>query len=430
MAERLKELLEVGDGHLEEGRAEEAQNGLPTMFPRIVGPNCLKYVEEVISGGLKVNMTERFEKAFAERLGVKHCITTPGCTSALATLASALRFEPGDEVIVSPITDFGTVQGLCVEGYIPVFADTEAGTVNVCAETIEECITDRTRAILVVHKTGLVCDMDPINELARKHNLFVYEDACQAAFSEYKGRLVGTLADAAAFSFDPEKTMGSDIGGCVVTDSDELASRMRFLAHDRGAEWIPGYGRYHHEMGYSYRMPECTAAICLGQLEVIGEQAAHRDRIARILWPLLEEIPGITPLPIPDNVTLFSCWMVGFHMDPRQFHCTAEAFSQQLADAGIPGAGTAKYYLMPEALAFLQKRAESKSHQFAMPPASRSYHYNADNCPNAKAYLENFIRWASIGEKYRPEHCELIAEIVRRVADRNRSSGRVEQKGR
>ena len=109
MAERLKETLEVGDGHLGAGSAEEVQGGLPTMFPRIVGPNCLKYVEEVISGGLKVNMAERFEKAFAERLGVKHCVTTPGCTSALAALASALRFEPGDEVIVSPITDFGTV---------------------------------------------------------------------------------------------------------------------------------------------------------------------------------------------------------------------------------------------------------------------------------------------------------------------------------
>ncbi len=430
MAKKLKEPLEVGDRYLGERSVEEAENALPTMFPRIIGPNCLKYVQEVISGGLKVNMTERFEKAFAEALGVRQCISTPGCTSALATLAAALPFEPGDEVIVSPVTDFGTIQGMCLEGYIPVFADTEAGSVNVCAGTIEECITDRTRAILVVHKTGLVCDMDPINELARRHDLFVYEDACQAAFSEYKGRLVGTLADAAAFSFDPEKTMGSDIGGCVVTNDDELASRMRFLAHDRGAEWIPGFGRYHHEMGFSYRMPECTAAICLGQLEVIGEQAAHRDRIARILWPLLEEIPGITPLPIPENVTLFSCWMVGFHMDPQYFHCTAEEFSQQLADAGIPGAGTARYYLMPEALAFLQKRAEGKSHQFAMPPASRPYAYNADTCPNAKAYLENFIRWASIGEKYRPEHCKLIADIVRAVADRTRSSKRVEKEGR
>ena len=181
------------------GSIDETQGALPTMFPRIVGPNCLKYVQEVVTGGLKVNMAERFEKAFAETLGVKHCVTTPGCTSALAALASALPFEPGDEVIVSPITDFGTIQGLCVANFIPVFADTESGTVNVSAETIEPCITERTRAILVVHKTGLVCDMDPINALARRHNLFVYEDACQAAFSEYKGRLVGTLADAAGF---------------------------------------------------------------------------------------------------------------------------------------------------------------------------------------------------------------------------------------
>ena len=200
MAERLTDSTVA---RLQPGavRVEETLGALPTMFPRTVGPNCLKYVQEVISGGLKVNMAERFEKAFAKSLGVKHCVTTPGCTSALATLAAALEFEPGDEVIVSPVTDFGTIQGLCLENYIPVFADTEAGTVNVSAETIEPCITDRTRGILVVHKTGLVCDMDPINELARRHNLFVCEDACQAAFSEYKGRVVGTLADAAAFSF-------------------------------------------------------------------------------------------------------------------------------------------------------------------------------------------------------------------------------------
>jgi hypothetical protein len=112
--------------------------------------------------------------------------------------------------------------------------------------------------------------------------------------------------------------------------------------------------------------------------------------------------------------------MVGLWMDPTQFRCTAEELSQQLDDAGIPGAGTAKYYLMPEALAFLQKRAERRSHQFSMPPASRTYTYNADTCPNAKAYLENFIRWASVCEKYQPEHCELVADIVRTVADRNR----------
>jgi len=157
----------------------------------------MQYVREVIESGLTINMVGRFESAFAKAIGVKHCIGTPGCTPALATLAAAFDFEPGDEIIVSPITDYGSIQGLINENYIPVFADTAPGTVNISAETIEPRITNRTRAVLAVHKTGLMCDMDPICELAAKHNLIVYEDCCQAVFSDYKGRTAGTMGYAA-----------------------------------------------------------------------------------------------------------------------------------------------------------------------------------------------------------------------------------------
>ncbi|NPV06594.1 MAG: hypothetical protein HPY83_01370, partial [Anaerolineae bacterium] len=223
---------------------------LPTPFPREMGPNCAKYLQEVVDSGLTVDMMGRFERAFAQKLGVKHCIGTPGCTPALAILAAALDFEPGDEIIVSPITDYGTIQGLCVENYIPVFADTEPGSPNLSARTIEPLISERTRAILCVHKTGLICDMDPINELAARHGLFVYEDACQAVMGRYKGRLAGTLSRAGGFSFDPEKTLGSDTGGCVVTDDDELAERMRFIGQSRGAQMKEHFGRLHTERGY------------------------------------------------------------------------------------------------------------------------------------------------------------------------------------
>jgi dTDP-4-amino-4,6-dideoxygalactose transaminase len=393
---------------------------VPTAFPRVMGPNCLKYLQEVVESGLTVNMAARFEQAFAEAMGVKHCIATPGCTPALATLAAAFAFEPGDEIVVSPVTDYGTIQGLCTEDYIPVFADTDPGTVNLSAATIEPCITHRTRAILVVHKTGIICDMDPINELAERHGLIVYEDVCQAVFGQYKGRLAGTLSLAAGFSFDAEKTMGSDVGGCVITNDDDLAERIRFLGQSRGAEMVPDFGRVHSELGYAYRMPNCTAAICLGQLEIIRDSVLHRDKMVRLISKLLAEIPGITPLPIPDYVDVYSCWMVGFSIDPQAFRCTAQSFAQQVADAGIPGAGQGKYYLMPAACTFLQKRAVRKVYPYSMPPASREYTYSGDSCPNAQAYLDHFIRWSSFCVKYQPEHCERVAEIVRQVADENR----------
>jgi len=391
---------------------------LPTPYPRIIGPNAMKYLQEIVESGLTCNMVKRFENAFAEALGVKHCIATPGCTPALAALAAAFNFAPGDEIIVSSVTDYGTIQGLIRENYIPVFADTEPGTVNISAKTIEPCITDRTRAILVVHLTGLMCDMDAICELAEKYGLIVYEDACQAVFSEYKGRYAGTLAQAGAFSFDSEKTMGSDIGGCIVTNDDELAERLRFIGQSRGAQMQPGFGRLHAVPGYAYRMPHCTAAICLAQLEIIREQVAHLDRMVRLLTSLLSAIPGIIPLTIPDYQNVYSCWMYGFSIDPEAFRCTADEFAAQLDAMGLPGAGLGRYYLMPAACTFLEERARGQVYPFSRPPASREYRYSAASCPNARAFLENWIRWSTICAKYQPEHCELAAEMVRRVAER------------
>lgn len=400
---------------------EGISGSLPNPFPRTIGPNAMKYLQEIVDSGLTCNMVGRFEQAFAQEMGVKHCIATPGCTPSLAVLAAALGFDPGDEIIVSPITDYGTIRGLVSENYIPVFADTEPGTVNVSAETIEACITDRTRAILVVHKTGIICDMDAINALAEKHDLIVYEDACQAVFGEYKGRYAGALAKAGAFSFDSEKTMGSDVGGCLVTDDDALAEQLRFIGLSRGAYMEAHFGRKHVVLGYAQRMTHCTAAISLAQLEIIRDQVAHIDKMARLLTELVAEIPGVTPLPLPDYMNVYSCWMFGLSIDPNAFRCSAEEFAQQLAEAGIPGAGQGKYYLMPVACTFLDENARNKKYPYSTPPASKEYRYNIETCPNARDFLENWIRWSTFCEKYQPEHCELAARIIRKVAEQNRT---------
>jgi dTDP-4-amino-4,6-dideoxygalactose transaminase len=392
---------------------------LPGPFPRIMGPNSMKYLQEVVDSGLTCNMVGRFEEAFAQAMGVKHCIAAPGCTPSLAMLAAALPFEPGDEIIVSCVTDYGSLQGIIRENYIPVFADTEPGTVIINAETIAAKITDRTRAILAVHKTGTICDMDAINALAAKHGIFVIEDCCQAVYGEYKGRLAGTLAGAAAFSFDSEKTMGSDTGGCVITNDDALAERIRFIGQSRAAVMEPHYGRRHSEPGYAFRMPSCTAAITLAQLEIAPENVAKRDRMARLITSHLSEIPGIVPHPIPSYLNVYSCWMMSFSLKPGAFHCSTEEFAMQVGTGGLNGAGMGKYYLMPEALTFLQRNAQNQTYPYSLPPASRTYTYGSAVCPNAEEYLERWIRWVSFCEKYEPHHCERVAEIVREVAERN-----------
>ncbi len=179
----------------------------------------------------------------------------------------------------------------------------------------------------------------------------------------------------------------------------------------------PHFGRKHIVPGYAYRMPQCTAAICLAQLEIISEQVAHRDKMARLLTELIAEIPGVTPLPIPDYMNVYSCWMFGISIDPNAFRCSGEEFAQQLAEAGISGAGQGKYYLMPAACTFLEENARNKVYPYSTPPASREYRYSADNCPNARDFLENWVRWSAFCEKYQPEHCELAAKIIHKVAE-------------
>jgi dTDP-4-amino-4,6-dideoxygalactose transaminase len=398
-----------------------AEGELPNPFPRIIGPNAMKYLREVVESGLSCDMVDRFERAFAEAHGVRHCMATPGCTPALAVLAAGIGFDPGDEIIVSPVTDYGTVQGLIAQNYIPVFADTAPGTVNMSAQTIKAVITDRTRGVLVVHKTGIICDMDPIGELAAQRGLVVYEDVCQAVLGRYKGKLAGTLGLAAAFSFDSEKTMGSDVGVCILTDDDELAERLRFVGHRRAGQMEAGFGRKHTELGYAYRMTLSTAAISLAQLEIIEEEVAQVDRMVRLLSEKIAEIPGVVPLPIPDYLDVYSCWMFGMNIDRDAFRCDADDFAGQLVEAGIPGAGTGRYYLMPAALPFLSEKALKKEYPYSQPPASREYSYTADSCPRAADFLESFIRWSTFCSKYREEQVELAARIVREVAEKNRA---------
>lgn len=403
--------------------AAPAASTFPAQFPRTIGPNAAKYVQEVLASGLGAadTMVNRFEAEFAKALGLKHCIATPGCTPALAALASAFEFEAGDEIIVSPITDYGTIQGIIRENFIPIFADAAPGTVNLSAETIEPCITDRTRAILCVHMTGLTCDMDPIMQLAEKRRLLVCEDVCQGPFGRYKGRLNGTLGHVAAFSFDKEKSMPSDTGGCVVTNNDRIAERVRTIGVARGVEGKrPNFGRIHRYPGYSYRMCGCTAAICLAQLEVVEQQVAHRDKMLRLMSQLIAEIPGVTPLPIPEFATVYSPWMLSFSIDPAQFRCSADEFGQQVEAAGILGAGTARYYLPAAGCTFLNENARAKKYPYSKPPASRDYHYGPESCPRAWQFLQTWIRWATFCEKYTEEHCHLAREIVAKVAAKNR----------
>ena len=183
---------------------------------------------------------------------------------------------------------------------------------------------------------------------------------------------------------------------------------------------VEHFGRVHTVNGFAHRMTQSTAAICLAQLEIIQPQVEKRDRMIRLLSALLDEIPGVSALPIPPETEVYSCWMAGFTIDLEQFRCNAEEFGAQVAAAGIPGASQARYYLLPAALPYLTEAAERQRFPYSQPPASRTYRYDATCCPNAHELLERFIRWSTFCDKYEPHHCEQAAAIVRHVADEYR----------
>ncbi|MBE3119946.1 MAG: DegT/DnrJ/EryC1/StrS family aminotransferase [Candidatus Atribacteria bacterium] len=168
------------------------------------------------------------------------------------------------------------------------------------------------------------------------------------------------------------------------------------------------------------RMSQCSAAICLAQLEIIRSQVINRDLMIRTIYDQIAKIPGIKPLPLPDYMETYSCWMAGFSLEDGAFKCTAEEFAHQMDEKGITGTGLGKYYLMPEGAAFLQYQAENQIYPFSIPPASRRYTYSADQCPNAAGLLDHFVRWI-ISERYEPHHCDRIAEVVRQIAEQNRA---------
>ncbi|HYN86219.1 MAG TPA: DegT/DnrJ/EryC1/StrS family aminotransferase [Pyrinomonadaceae bacterium] len=220
---------------------------------------------------------EAFEEEFARYCGARHCVAVNSGTSALHLALLAAGVRPGDEVITTSFTFVATAAAVLYAGAVPVFVDIDPRTCLVDPERIERAVTPRTRALMPVHLYGRCADMDAINEIARRHDLTVVEDAAQAHGARYKGRRAGSLAPLAAFSFYPGKNLGAyGEGGAVTTDDDQSARLMREL-RDHGQS-----RKYHHErLGYNYRLEGLQGAILRVKLRHLDAwNEARRARAA------------------------------------------------------------------------------------------------------------------------------------------------------
>jgi len=303
---------------------------------RSFGEEELALLREVIESGnlftIGGTKAPQLEKELAELFGIAHARAVCSGSAAVHTALGALDIAPGDEVVSSPITDMGAISPILFQGAVPVFADVDPDTLNVTAETLSPCINDRTRAIVVTHLFGNPCDMDPIIALAKLHGIPVVEDAAQAYLATYKGKLIGTLTEIAAFSLQQTKQMTSGEGGFVITDDDELARRVRLWA-DKG--W--GYGDAdpdHEYLGLNYRMTELQAAVALAQVRKVKDMVAQRVKMADMLRDLVAGLPGLRPLPITPGATM-TYWKFVLLVDQDELGVGPDIIGKELKQLGV-----------------------------------------------------------------------------------------------
>ena len=282
----------------------------------------------------------KFEKKYAELLGAKRCVCTMNGTNALLTAMHVLDIGVGDEVIVSPYTFIATYNVVIGSSALPVFADTDPETFQINPDKIEERITKRTRAIMPVHILGLPADMDRINAIAKKHDLVVIEDACQAWLAEWKGEKCGTLGDLGCFSFQNSKHLPIGEGGAVVGNDEELMDRVHSY-HNCGRPFgcVKGTSRY-PVIGTNRRMTEYQAAIGLSQIQRLEADTKKRNENAKYLTSRIKDIPGILPHKLYEGVTQAAYHLYPFRYKKEQFNNMSRTrFLAALSAEGVPCSG-------------------------------------------------------------------------------------------
>lgn len=255
-----------------------------------------------------------FEKEFAAWADTKYAVALSNGTLALDVALKALSLNEGDEVVVTPRTFIASVSCVVNAGAIPVFADVDANSGNITAETIARVLTSRTKAIIAVHLAGYPCDMDPIMDLAGRHGLKVIEDCAQAHGARYKGRAVGGIGHVGAWSFCQDKIMTTGGEGGMVTTNDETLWRAMWSFKDHGKSYEavyerqhpPGFRWLHEGFGTNWRMMEMQAVIGRIQLKRMQDWTSKRTANAKAIWNTCSK-HGVVRVPTFDDANGQSC---------------------------------------------------------------------------------------------------------------------------
>ncbi|MCL5005701.1 MAG: DegT/DnrJ/EryC1/StrS family aminotransferase [Acidobacteria bacterium] len=402
------------------GGPKAIREPLPT-FLEYAGRTFGREEEELVlralrSGCLSRNggvMVAALEREFAARLGAARAVACSSGTAAVHLAVAALNPEPGDEFIVPPITDMGTILPVLWQNCVPVFADVDPETLTIDPDDVERNITDRTRAIIAVHLAGQPCQMAQLRTLADRYHITLIEDCAQAYWAKCDGKLVGTLGDAACFSLQQSKHITCGEGGLMVTSRPELADRAGLFADKawpRDSKDLGG-ARFLF-LAQNYRMSELQGAVALAQLPKVAEVAQRRRQRALLLTEMLANVPGVRPPTVPVN-TDPSYWLYMLHIDEGAAAVSTAQFGEALLAEGVPA--WVQYIVKPLYLASLitELRTYGNS-QYPFHPYGRQ-EYKAGLCPQAERALNHVIaiHW---NENYSESQVEQIRTAIVKVA--------------
>lgn len=289
-----------------------------------IGDIARKYVQRAldrnwVSEGANV---KEFEQNFAKKFGYKQAIATSSGTDAdICSCASLYEFgaNRGDEIIVPALCFVACANSILAAGFIPKFVDVEVETLNIDPNKIEEAITDKTRAIMVVHTMGKPCAMDAILKIAQAHNLKIIEDACEAHGATYKGRVVGSIGDMGTFSFYAAHVVVAGEGGMVVTNNDEIANVVRSVK-SHGRPFGSVYFDF-QRIGFNSRMNELTAAVGLEGLEYFGQTFNKRKDNFYKLLALTEELSDYLYFPKEESYEKISPHAFSIVLRDKKYDC-------------------------------------------------------------------------------------------------------------
>lgn len=368
-----------------------------------------------LNASLGGTMVTELERGMGRLYGVEHAVACSSGTAALHLAVAAVDPEPGDEIIVPPLTDFGSVIPILAQNAVPVFADVDALTGQLSPQSVRACLSERTRAIIAVHLFGGPAPVAELRALADEQGLVLIEDCAQAYLTTVpgSGRLAGTLGHIGCFSLQQYKHITCGDGGLAITADPVMARRMRLFG-DKG--WPRDSGtRDHLFLGLNYRMTELQGAVAQAQLPKLADVVASRRERAGQLRDALVELPGVS---VPAHHEHHSYWFFPVVLDPEAMGGENHEVARALRAAGIPanaGYLTQPLYCYP---VLSEGRTYGRSRfPLTCPPARKEWRYELGLCPSAERLIDHTLVAVAWNEHYSPTHVDRIADAFRTTRD-------------